>query len=124
MLKTHHIMTSALATLAITACGGGNRATTDTAPAPGGTEGYAVVRVENQNIRDMRIYVRPGAGGSRFRLGTANGLETTLLKIPRTMVTGVTDLTFEITPLGGGGSQFSEKITANPGEEIVLRIGP
>ena len=121
MMKTHYFLTAALAGLVLTACGG-NRA--QAAPEPGGAEGYATVRVENQNIRDMRIYVRPGAGGSRFRLGTASGMETTVLKIPRTWVTGITELTFEITPLGGGGSQFSEKITANPGEEIVLRIGP
>jgi hypothetical protein len=121
MMKTHYLLTAALAGLVVTACSG-NRA--QAVPEPGGAEGYATVRVENQNIRDMRIYVRPGAGGSRFRLGTANGMETTVLKIPRTWVTGITELTFEITPLGGGGSQFSEKITANPGEEIVLRIGP
>ena len=121
MLKTHYILTAALAGLTATACGGYRAEPT---PEPGGTAGYATVRVENQNIRDMRIYVRPGGGGSRFRLGTANALETTVLKIPKTWVTGITDLTFEITPLGGGGSSFSERITANPGEEIVLRIGP
>ena len=119
MLKSSHLMSAALAGLLVTACGGNQPP--ETVPGP---EGYAVVRVENQNTRDMRIYVRPGAGGSRFRIGTANGLETTLLKIPRTMVTGVTELTFEIQPLGGGGSQFSERITASPGEEIVLRISP
>jgi hypothetical protein len=118
MLKRYRVMQAALATLVVTGCSG-----VKDVPPPG-PEGYAVVRVENQNIRDMRIYVRPGGGGSRFRLGTANGLETTQLKIPRTMVTGVTDLVFEITPIGGGGSSFSERITAAPGEEIVLRIGP
>jgi len=121
MIKTYHILTAMFAGITVAACGGNPP---PAIPEPGGAEGYATVRVENQNIRDMRIYVRPGAGGSRFRLGTANGMETTVLKIPKTWVTGITDLTFEITPLGGGGSSFSEKITANPGEEIVLRIGP
>ena len=119
MPKSRFIVQAALATLIVAGCGGHNRTEASLGP-----EGYGVVRVENQNIRDMRIYVRPGAGGARFRLGTANGLETTTLKIPRTMVTGVTELTFEVTPLGGGGSQFSQKITANPGEEIILRIPP
>jgi hypothetical protein len=120
MLKTHYLLTAAFATAAL-ACGG-NRV--QSLPEASGPEGYATVRVENQNIRDMRIYVRPGSGASRFRLGTANGLETTSLKIPRTWVTGITELTFEVSPLGGGARSFSEKITANPGEEIVLRIGP
>ena len=120
MLKTHHILTAALAGATL-ACGG-NRV--QPLPEANGPEGYANVRVENQNIRDMKIYVRPGTGAGRFRLGTANGMETTVLKIPRTWVTGITELTFEITPIAGGGSAFSEKITASPGEEIVLRIGP
>jgi len=98
---------------------GGNRLETD----PGAGD-FAAVRVENNSIRDVRIYVRPGAGGARFHLGRANGLQATGLRIPRTMVTGITELTFEIVPLSGGGSQFSEKITARPGEEIVLRIPP
>jgi hypothetical protein len=119
MFKPRYIIHAALATIVLTSCGG-NQADTGVNP----SAGYASVRVENQNSRDMRIYVRPNAGGARFRLGTANALETTLLKIPRTMVTGVTDLVFEITPIGGGGSSFSERITASPGEEIVLRIGP
>jgi hypothetical protein len=119
MLKPQHLFQAALATLVVAGCGGN----VSDVPPPG-PEGYAVVKVENQSIRDMRIYVRPGAGGSRFRLGTANGLETTMLKIPKSMVTGVTELVFEINPLGGGGSSFSEKITASPGEEILLRIAP
>ncbi len=121
MLKTRYLLTAALATVTVVACGGNPPPVPEP---PGGAEGYATVRVENQNLRDMRIYVRPGAGGSRFRLGTANGMETTMLKIPRTWVTGITELTFEISPIAGSGSSFSEKITASPGEEIVLRIGP
>ena len=124
MLKSRLIMPVALAALLALGCGGRNRSDALAPDANLGPEGYGVVQVENQNIRDMRIYVRPGAGGARFRLGTANGLETTRLKIPKTMVTGITELVFEISPLGGGGSQFSQKITAGPGEEIVLRIPP
>jgi hypothetical protein len=112
-------MQVALATLVVAGCS----ANTSEAPPPG-PEGYANVRVENQSTQDMRIYVRPGGGGSRFRLGTVVGLQTVVLKIPRTMVTGVTDLVFEIDPLSGARSSFSERITARPGEEIVLRIGP
>jgi hypothetical protein len=40
------------------------------------------------------------------------------------MVRGATDLVYEIDPLGGTRNSFSERITAHPGEEIVLRIGP
>jgi len=118
MLKSHNVLQAALAAVVLTGCGGSPR--TETVPGP---EGYGTVRIENQNIHDMRVYVRPGGGGARFRLGTAPALETTTLKIPKTMVAGITELVFEITPLGGG-SQFSEKVTVNQGDEIVLRIGP
>ena len=57
-------------------------------------------------------------------IGTANGLQATTLKIPRTLVTGVTDLTFEIVPIGGGRPSFSQKVTVSPGEQVVLRISP
>jgi hypothetical protein len=119
MFKPRRIIQAALATFIVTACSGNQ----GEAPPPS-PEGYAALKVENNNVRDMRIYVRPGGGAARFRLGTANALQTTTLRIPKTMVTGVTDLTFEIQPLGGGGSQFSERVTAHPGEEILLRIGP
>ncbi|HEV8149739.1 MAG TPA: hypothetical protein VGP61_06095 [Gemmatimonadales bacterium] len=122
MLKPQHILQVAL--LAVVAAGCGGRYHTEEGLPPAGPEGYATVRVENDNMRDMRIYVRPGAGGQRYRLGTANAMEVTMLKIPRSFATGVTDLTFEISPLSGGGSQLSERITARPGEEIVLRIPP
>ncbi|HEV8613760.1 MAG TPA: hypothetical protein VGQ73_09615 [Gemmatimonadales bacterium] len=120
MFKPHHILQAALVTLVASGCGGRYR--TEEGLPPAGAEGYATVRVENENIRDMRIYVRPGATGTRFRLGTASGMETTTLKIPRAFVTGVTELVFEISPISGGGSEFSQRISVSPGDEIVLRI--
>ena len=120
MFKSRHILQVALVTMAAASCGGSYR--TEEGLPPADAQGYATVRIENENISDMRIYVRPNSTGSRFRLGTANGMETTTLKIPRSFVTGVTQLLFEISPISGGGSQFSQTITVNPGDEIVLRI--
>lgn len=116
MFKSHPVLQAAILVIAMAGCGG-NRAESGLAP-----DETATVQVENDDIRDMRIYVRPGAGGSRWRLGTATAMGTTSLKIPRTMVTGITELVFEIAPLGGGRSQFSQRITVNSGEQIVLRI--
>jgi hypothetical protein len=122
MPTSHQRLGAAILALATAACGAHNVATAGLPRA--GPEGYAIVQVENDNIRDMRIYVRPHGGAQRFRLGTANGMETTVLKIPRTMTTGVTELVFEISPIAGGGSAFSQKITVNQGEAIELRIPP
>ena len=123
MFKSALILPAALAVVLWSGCGGGSRAETEVSPAAD-PEQYAAVRVENQNGVDMRIYVRPGAGGARYRLGNANALQTTMMRIPRTLISGPTDLVFEITPLGGSGRAFSERVTARPGEEILLRIGP
>ena len=118
MLKIAALLTLSLLTVAAPGCGG-NRGYENLSP-----EEASVLRVENNNIRDMRVYLRPGAGGERFRIGTANGLTTTIMKLPRTMVTGVTQVVFELVPIGGGGRSFSEQITIHEGEEIVLRISP
>ncbi len=118
MLKSRPILPAALLILLAVGCGGNRTEATPSADAD------AIVRVENQSTLTMTIYVRPGGGGSRFRLGTVNGLETTPFKLPSNMVRGATDLVFEIDPLGSARNSFSERITARPGEEVVLRIGP
>lgn len=118
MLKSRYLFAAAVASLVVAGCGG-NRAQAGLPPA-----GYALVRVENNDISNMRIYVRQGPVGSRFRLGTAPGMQTSTFKIPQTMVNGVTELIFEITPQGGGRSQFSQRVTVASGEEIELRISP
>src|SRR4051794_25227490 len=75
-----------------------------TAPAPqqtvvdlnsGGeaTDGKTRVRVENQNLADMTIYVYRGS--QRMRLGRAPGNGVTNLEIPKSMVSGMTELRFQ-----------------------------
>lgn len=119
MFPTRQVFTTALMALALAACAGRNRA-----EPPANPDDYTTVQVENDNFQDMRVYVRPGFGGQRIRLGTALGKQITRFKIPKTIVVGITQLAFEIDPIGGGGKSLSETITVNPGEEIVLRIPP
>ena len=119
MFPTRQVLTAAFAALSIAACAGRNRA-----EPPANPDEYTTVRVENDNFQDMRLYVRPGVGGQRIRLGTALGKQISTFKIPKTVVFGITQLAFEIDPIGGGGKSLSETVTVNPGEEIVLRIPP
>ena len=56
------------------------------------------VRVDNQNLADLTIYVYRGA--QRMRLGRARGNGTTDLVIPKSMVSGATELRFQAEPLG------------------------
>ena len=119
MFPTRQVFTTAFMALAVAACAGRNRA-----GPPANPDDYTTVRVENDNFYAMRVYVRPGIGGQRIRLGTATGMQINTFKIPRTVVVGITQLAFEIDPIGGGGRSRSETITVNPGDEIVLRIPP
>ncbi len=88
------------------------------------TQETAVVRVENDNVINMRISVLRAPSGAVYRLGTAPGAQVTTLQIPRSLLTGVNELTFEITPLSGGTRRFTRTMTVSPGDEIVLRIPP
>jgi hypothetical protein len=85
-------------------------------------EDTAAIRVENENIADMRISIFRAPSGAAYRLGIARGLQTTTLRVPRSIVTGVNEVTFEITPLSGGYTRFTRTITISPGDEIVVRI--
>jgi hypothetical protein len=117
MLTRRMLVPATLAVLALAGCAGHQR--NDPAVAP---ELPPTVRVENDNTSDMKVYLI--RGGQRVRIGTANALGVTMLKLPPTVINGVTELRFLLVPIGGNRAELSEKITANPGEEIVLRILP
>lgn len=109
---------AAFAGLAVSAC---SPHQAEAGPAP---EATATVRVENENIVDMRISILRAPSGAAYRLGIARGAQTTTLEIPRSLITGVNEVTFEITPLSGGFTRFTRTITIGPGDEIVVRIPP
>jgi hypothetical protein len=105
--------------------------THQTAPAPqqtvvdlnaGGeaTDGKTKVRVENQNLADMTIYVYRGS--QRLRLGRAPGNGVTNLEIPKSMVSGLTELRFQAEPLGNQRGIISQPIPVNPGDLVDFII--
>jgi hypothetical protein len=110
-----------LAGIGIAAVTGCSRNTVDTNLPP---EESTSIRVENENISDMRISIRRAPSGAAYRLGTARGAQTTSLTVPRSIITGVNEVTFEITPLTGGARTFTRTITISPGDTILLRIPP
>ena len=125
MRRREHVLllAAALATFAVTGCGSSsNRAEAGLAPQE--DTATAVLRVENDNITDMRIWLVRVPAGGEYPLGLARGSDVTRFKIPRSLVTGVSEVTFRLRPQGGGRSAFSQTITIGPGDEIVLRIPP
>lgn len=116
MPRPTNLLLAALTAVSL-ACGGGPR--TNDAVAP---EERTVLRVENDNFADMRIYV--WRSGQRIRIGVANAKSVASFTLGRTIVVGTQTLRFEADPIGGRTTSVSEQITVSPGEEIVLRIPP
>jgi hypothetical protein len=79
-----------------------------------------VVVVDNQNLYDMTIYAYQGT--QRMRLGRARGTATTTLKIPKSIVSGVTQMRFFAQPLGNQRSYMSEVIPVQPGDQVEWMI--
>jgi hypothetical protein len=105
-----------VAVTGLSACGGSQ-------PDPGvSPDAPTLVRVENRTSDDMTIYVL--RSGQRLRLGTVNVGQTQTFKLAKTIVVGMTTLRFIADPIGGRINSISEEISLNPGEEIVLRLGP
>jgi hypothetical protein len=88
--------------------------------ADGPVRDETLVRVENQNLADMTIYVYRGS--QRMRLGRARGNGTTDLVIPKSMVSGVTELRFQAEPLGNQRGVISQPLPVTPGDIVDFLI--
>jgi hypothetical protein len=108
-----------LAAIAGSCKSGGHGESDREAPPP---QARTTVRVENQRFQDMDVYVVYET--QRIRLGTATGNSTSIFEVPRSVVTGVTQLQFLAVPIGGTGAPISEAVTVRPGDELGLTIAP
>ncbi len=81
------------------------------------------VVIDNQGFVDRNIYIIRSAG-TRQRLGFAGGNAKTRFEIPRNLIFGATSLSFSADPIGGRGSAYSQSITVQAGDEVVLTIHP
>jgi hypothetical protein len=86
------------------------------------SNGKTRVRVENQNLSDMTIYVYRGT--QRMRLGRATGNGVTSLEIPKSMVSGLTELRFAAEPMGNQRGILSQPIPVNEGDLVDFIIPP
>jgi hypothetical protein len=82
--------------------------------------GPASVHVENQNLSDMTIYLY--LGSHRTRLGRAAGNTSTNLRIPTSVLSGVTQVRFQAQPLGNRRGYTSEAIPVSPGDVVDFYI--
>lgn len=81
------------------------------------------VKVVNDNVLDMNVFVVPN-NGQRFRLGSVTGGHTQVFTIPRALVTYGSQLVFAIRPVAGSTIDRTETITVSPGDQITLMVPP
>ncbi len=83
-------------------------------------EPKTLVRVENRNFLDMKIYILRGA--ERIRIGTVTGNSTEVLVIPQYLVVNAGLIRFLADPIGGNQTPISQEISVRPGQEVELII--
>ncbi|MDQ6830832.1 MAG: hypothetical protein M3081_18370 [Gemmatimonadota bacterium] len=81
------------------------------------------VVIDNQGFVDRNIYIVRSAG-TRQKLGFAPGNAKTRFEIPKSLIFGATAISFSADPIGGRGTAYSQSITVQPGDEVVLTVRP
>lgn len=79
-----------------------------------------VLRVNNQNWQDVRIYLAREFGGLPMRIGTVGGLGTAILRIRE----GQGDYTrLLLRPIGSRATFITNAVNAAPGQAMELTVG-
>ncbi|HEU4641770.1 MAG TPA: hypothetical protein VFS44_04885 [Gemmatimonadaceae bacterium] len=85
------------------------------------TQPESYVRVENTMPQSFTLYVLDGS--SQLRMGRADPLRTTLLRIPRSLVFPAVTLRFLARPDDPtSASPVTETIVVSPGDTVGLQI--
>ncbi len=84
--------------------------------------GKTKVKVDNQNIMSMTIYVLQGS--ERINLGLVPGLTIRTFTIPDHLVARATSLRLLADPVGSSHSPISEEFSVSPGDVIEMVIKP
>lgn len=111
------VLAVAIALLVLGACSGFRRGS-----GPADLNQPTILQVDNRGFLDMTVYAARSV--ERIRLGTATGNSKTNLRIPSSLVNGLTPLRFIADPIGATRASVSEEITVAPGDTVVLMIPP
>ncbi|MFQ5865425.1 MAG: hypothetical protein ACE5IW_09380 [bacterium] len=80
------------------------------------------VKVDNQNVMSMTIYVLKRS--EQIRLGLVPGLSTRVFAIPDDVVTGAAPVRLLADPVGSNLNPISEEFDVSPGDVIEMVIRP
>ncbi len=85
------------------------------------TQAPTVLRVANQSLYDMDIYMLRDSG-DRVRLGSVNSQQTADLTIPAGLIYGVSQVRFIARRFPRTGAEISQSITVTPGDTVKMTI--
>jgi hypothetical protein len=85
-------------------------------------EPETTLKVQNDSFADMTLYAIRGL--QTVRLGIANGMKVTILRIPGSLIAGPTPLRFQARPIAGSRQPVTEEITVEAGDEVMMIIPP
>jgi hypothetical protein len=80
---------------------------------------FPLLRVENRNWADVRVYIVPEVG-QPVRLGTITSMQTVLLRIRHPLGNGVARIL--IQPIGSRASYTTESVIIEPGRRLELVV--
>ncbi len=80
------------------------------------------VRIDNQNISDMNIYLL--RSGSRWLVGQAGGLSKTTLTIPEAITPTDSRVRLIAHPIGGNRTIATPLLVVPTGQSVYWSIGP
>ena len=112
----HRLANALLLALALPACSHGSpRSAADATEAP------TVLRVINQSLYDMDIFMLRQSG-DRVRLGSVSSQQTADLTIPSGLIPGVSTVRFIARRFPQTGAEISQNINVAPGDTVKMTI--
>ena len=93
------------------------------AAAPPNPQAEIAVTVNNENFLDMDVFI-VRSGGGRIRIGMVPGLSSRILMVRPEFLPAMSEVRFEVHPIGSDAHPMSETILVRPGDVIHLTIPP
>ena len=79
-----------------------------------------LVRIENHNWSDVRIYARRGIG-PHSPLGDVRAMATATFRLPPRLVSDE-PVSFEADPIGGNAVRLADPVLVHPGQRVELTL--
>ena len=89
-------------------------------------ENASVLRIDNRNWQDVKVYFVPGGGGQSVRVATVVAMTSAVVPLrgrAATELRGSGELRLEVRPLGSRERFMTQTVLARPGDKLQLSVG-